>query len=106
MGHKPKASTLARPNPSRYSELIGDCPFDLSVEDPSQIPLEHARIKQFGGRTFVVGQAPRSHDIGRAYTGSTPWVPFNDVIRMSEFATLEEWSQGQRLVKREHAKTP
>jgi hypothetical protein len=46
-----------------------------------------------GGRSFVIGQVPSDIRIGGTFSGSTLWVPLNDVTRIGEFGTLEEWHQ-------------
>ena len=63
----------------------------VDTNDGFSVPLSDARIKEVGGRSFVIGQVPSDIRIGGTFSGSTLWVPLNDVTRMGEFGTLEEW---------------
>lgn len=95
----------SRPEAARPNDFSGKVVF-VETNNGFSMPLGDARIKEAGGRIFVVGQVPGVIEIGRAYTGSTLWLPLNDVIRMGEFATFHEWHEAHQHLVKQQAKAP
>jgi hypothetical protein len=94
----------SRPETARPTDFSGKVVF-VETTNGLSLPLSDVCIKEVGGRTFVVGEAPRRLEDGRAYTCSILWVPLNDVIRMSAFASYQDWHSIQAAVKQQ-AKAP
>jgi hypothetical protein len=90
----------SRPESARASEFSGKTVL-VETTNGFSVTLDEVRIKEVGGRTFVVGRAPRGLQDGNAYTGSTLWVPLNDITRMSEFETFQHWSDVQAALKKQ-----
>jgi hypothetical protein len=65
--------------------------------DREAVTLEKARVRNLGGRAFVVGRALDDETVTRAqFVGLVQWVPLSDVRRM---VVSEDLEQFQKSVK-------
>ena len=61
----------------------------VHVKSQAIVPLDQPTIKTFGERTFVIGQVPNR--------ATKLWLPLVDVLKIEEFADLDELSKHYQI---------
>jgi HAMP domain-containing protein len=93
---------------TRSTEFRGKVVY-VELSNGFSVPLFEARVKEVGGRSFVVGQAQDNAQDAGIYARSTQWLPVSEVVRMSEFADIEVLRNNRsrvRALQIEQLKTP
>ena len=72
-----------------------DAPFKgkalvVTVESKAALPLEHARIRKLGDRSFLVGKGFDDGHPANWTKGRIAWIPMNRVQMIVEFESVEE----------------